>query len=86
MKKTKILAIGIILSMTLSLSIVKNVDSNNQNIGVGVCYLAAKNGASDEGTALLGGAFAVESAAQGLLWGSVFGGPVGAAVGLGISL
>ena len=86
MKRIKIIAICLMLTMTFSFSAVSINKADKQDIGVGVTYLASKKGASDEGVAILGAAFTVESAVQGLLWGSVFGGPVGAAVGLGIGL
>ena len=86
MKKIKIIAVCLILTMTFSFSVIGVDKAKKQDIGVGICYLASENGASNESVAILGVAFTVESAAQGLLWGAVFGGPVGAAVGLGVGL
>jgi len=52
-----------------------------QHIGVGITYLAAKNGATAEETAIIGTVFVYESAVQSALWGMAVGGAAGAAAG-----
>ena len=86
MKKTKALALGLVMTITITFGYFQSNPSTIEQVGVGVTYLAAKKGASAEGTAIIGVAFVVESAVQGALWGSVFGGPVGTLVGAGIGL
>jgi len=86
MKKVKALALVSVMAISLTIGYFQSNPPKIEQIGAGVAYLAAENGVSNEGTLVIGVAFAFESALQGLLWGSVFGGPVGAAVGLGISL
>jgi uncharacterized membrane protein (UPF0136 family) len=86
MKKTKALALGLVMAITLTFGYLQSNPSKVEQVGVGVAYLAAEKGASNEATAFIGVAFVVEAAVQGALWGSVFGGPVGTLVGAGIGL
>lgn len=62
----------------------KQVKENQMYVGIG--YLAAKKGASPGACAIIGAAGCVESCIQGAAWGAAFGGPVGFGVALGVGL
>lgn len=86
MKKTKLFALILVVSITMTISCFQMKETNSQKVGLAIGYVAVEHGMSNKASLGLGVAFTLQSSLQGLMWGAVFGGPVGAAVGLGWSL
>jgi len=53
---------------------------------VGVTYMLAEEGASNEHTAAVGAFGTLHSAMHGAIWGTAFGGPAGAVAGVVVGL
>lgn len=86
MKRTKLLALMLIVSITLTISSFQMKETGSQKIGAALGYYCGNEGMSNGASAGLSVAFAFQGAIQGALWGAALGGPVGFGVGLGWSL
>ncbi len=86
MKKIKsiVLLFGICLSFALTSS--NNFTPKDSNAWVGISYLYASNGGSAEGGAIIGVGAVADTALMEALAASIWGGPVGLAVGIGVGL
>ncbi|MCM1051576.1 MAG: hypothetical protein NC349_06415 [Paenibacillus sp.] len=85
LKKFFAFAIVCAISSTTAFAL-KEKQTNNAKVFVGIGYLVAKNGASPEAGAILGVAGVIQGGIDGAVYGAVFGGPVGFTVGLGVGL
>lgn len=83
----KILAIAMICAISsASAFVMKEKSSSDAKAFVGLAYLAAKKGASDEATAAIGVAGVVQGTIDAAVYGAVFGNVVGAAAGAVVGL
>ena len=83
----KLFAIAMICAISgVSAIAMKEKSAEDAKAFVGLAYVAAENGASNEATAVIGVAGVVQGTIDGAVYGAVFGGAVGAAVGAVVGL
>lgn len=79
----KVFAIAMVCAISSATAFaMKEKNENDAKAFVGISYVAAKNGASAEVSAVIGVAGVIQGGIDGAVYGAVFGGGVGAAVGL----